>query len=94
MAKKKEESKALLYKGRQLVKRGNVIIYGDINDDFYLRMTILKTKMIEDIEIATYIYIELISSKDDKTVKKAEREDMYEALDIGGFWLEEALGNN
>ncbi len=92
MAKKKEEAKALLYKGRQLVKRGNVVIYGDVNDEYYLRMTILKTKMIEDVEIGTYIYIELISSKDDKTVKKAERQDMFEALDIGGFWLEDALG--
>lgn len=92
MAKKNEEKKALLYKGRPLVKRGNVIIYGDINDEYYLRMTILKTKMIEDVEVGTYLYIELISSSDDKTVKKAERQDMYEALDIGGFWLEEALG--
>lgn len=92
MAKKKEEAKALLYKGRQLVKRGNVVIYGDVNDEYYLRMTILKTKMIEDVEVGTYIYIELISSKDDKTVKKAERQDMFEALDIGGFWLEDALG--
>lgn len=92
MAKKKEET--LLYKGRQLVKRGNVIIYGDVNDKYYLRMTVLKTKMIEDVETPAYIYIELISSSDDKTVKKAERQDMFEALDIGGFWLEEALGTN
>ena len=93
MPKKKEESKALLYKGRPLIKRGNVVIYGDINDKYYLRITILKTKMVEDVEVGTYFYIELILSADDKTIKKAEREDMYEALDIGGFWLEEALGN-
>lgn len=92
MAKKKEEAQlALLYKGIPLVKRGNVIIYGDVNAKYYLRMSILKTKMIGDIEIPQYLYIELISSKDDKTIKKAEREDMYEALDIGGFWLQEAL---
>ena len=54
-------------------------------------MSVLKTKTVKDVEIPQYIYIELISSKDDKTVKKAEREDMYEALDIGGFWLTEAL---
>ncbi len=92
MAKKKEEAQlALLYKGIPLVKRGNVIIYGDVNDKYYLRMSILKTKMIGEVEIPQYLYIELISSKDDKTIKKAEREDMYEALDIGGFWLQEAL---
>lgn len=91
MPKKKEENTALLYKGRPIIKRGNVVIYGDINDKYYLRMTILKTKTVAEVEIADYIYIELISSADDKTIKKAEREDMYEALDIGGFWLEEAL---
>lgn len=92
MAKKKEDAQtALLYKGIPLVKRGKVIIYGDVNEKYYLRMSILKTKMLGDIEIPQYIYIELISSKDDKTIKKAEREDMYEALDIGGFWLQEAL---
>lgn len=91
MAKKKEEATALLYKGIPLVKRGNVIIYGDVNDKYYLRMSILKTKMLGEVEIPQYLYIELISSKDDKTIKKAEREDMYEALDIGGFWLQEAL---
>ena len=45
MAKKKEEATALLYKGIPLVKRGNVIIYGDVNDKYYLRMSVLKTKM-------------------------------------------------
>ena len=92
MAKKKtEEQTVFLYKGIPLTMHGNVIIYGDVNDKYYLRMSVLKTKTVKDVEIPQYIYIELISSKDDKTVKKAEREDMYEALDIGGFWLAEAL---
>ncbi len=90
MAKKKAEETCLLYKGIPLVKRGNVIIYGDMNDKYHLRMTLLKTKMIKDLEVATHIYIELVSDAN-KTIKKAEREDIYEALDIGGFWLEEAL---
>ena len=93
MAKKKTEETCLLYKGIPLVKRGNVIIYGDMNDKYHLRMTILKTKMLQDLEIATHIYIELVSDAN-KTIKKAEREDIYEALDIGGFWLEEALTGN
>ncbi len=91
MPKKTEGT--LLYKGKPLTKRGNVVIYGDINDKYYLRLSILKTKKVSDVEIADYIYIELISSADDKTIKKAEREDMYEALDIGGFWLDDAMEN-
>ncbi len=92
MAKKKAET-CLLYNGIPLVKRGNVIVYGDMNDKYHLRMTILKTKMVKDLEIATHIYLELVSDSN-KTVKKAEREDLYEALDVGGFWLEEALNGN
>ena len=45
MAKKKtEEQTVFLYKGIPLTRHGNVIIYGDVNDKYYLRMSVLKTK--------------------------------------------------
>ena len=44
MAKKKtEEQTVFLYKGIPLTRHGNVIIYGDVNDKYYLRIYIFTT---------------------------------------------------
>ncbi len=90
MAKKKEQS-ALIYNSRPLVKRGDEIIYGDINDKYYIHIKILDTEKEKDLELATEVIVSLMQGG--KIVKKAEREGIYRALDIGAFWLEEALGN-
>ena len=88
MAKKKEQT-ALIYKGKPLVKRGNTVIYGDIADEYYVRMEILDTESYQDLELATDVVVTLISGA--QVVKKAEREGLYRALDIGSYWLEEAI---
>ena len=90
MAKKKEQT-ALIYKGRPLVKRGNTVIYGDINDEYYICIEILDTETYQDMELATDVSVALMSGA--RVVKKAEREGIYRALDIGAYWLEDALGN-
>ena len=87
MAKKKEQS-ALIYKNKPLVKRGNTVIYGDIADDYYVRMEILDTESYQDMELATDVVVTLMSGA--QVIKKAEREGLYRALDIGAYWLEDA----
>lgn len=88
MAKKKEQT-ALIYKNRPMVKRGNTVIYGDINDKYYVLMEILDTEQHDDLELATDISVSLMS--EGRVEKKAEREGLYRALDIGAYWLEEAF---
>ncbi len=88
MAKKKEQT-ALIYKNRPLVKRGNTVIYGDINDKYYVLMEILDSDKYQDLELATDVVVSLMS--DGRVEKKAEREGLYRALDIGAYWLEEAF---
>lgn len=88
MAKKKEQT-ALIYKDRPLVKRGNTVIYGDINDEYYVCMEIMDTESYQDLELATDVVVTLMSGT--RVVKKAEREGLYRALDIGAYWLEEAI---
>ena len=87
MAKKKEQT-ALIYNSRPLVKRGNEIIYGDINDKYYIHIRILDTEKEKDLELATEVVVSLMEGV--RIVKKAEREGVYRALDIGAFWLESA----
>ncbi len=91
MAKKKQ-SDVLIYKDFPLVKRGNNIIYGDVNGEYYIRMTVMSNETIVDLEVADNIFIELVETKNNSTVKKAEREGMYKAMDIAEFWLKDALG--
>ncbi len=90
MAKKKEQT-ALIYKGRPLVKRGNTVVYGDINDKFYIHIAILDSDTEKDLELATDVVVSLMENG--RMVKKAEREGIYRALDIGAFWLEDAMSN-
>ena len=89
MAKKKEQT-ALIYKNRPLVKRGNTVIYGDIADKYYVCVEILDTESYQDLELATSVVVSLMA--DGRVEKKAEREGLYRALDIGAYWLEEAMG--
>ncbi len=88
MAKKKEQT-SLIYKNRPLVKRGNTVIYGDISDDYYVCIEILDTESHQDMELATDVVVSLMANG--RVEKKAEREGLYRALDIGAYWLEEAM---
>ena len=91
LAKKKEQN-TLIYNGKPLVKRGNEVIYGDINDKFYIHIRIVDTETEKDLELATEVVVSLMEGV--KVIKKAEREGIYRALDIGAFWLEDAMNNN
>lgn len=90
MAKKKEQT-SLIYKGKPMVKRGNTVIYGDINDKYYIHISILDTSTEQDLELASEVVVSLMENG--RVVKKAEREGLYRALDIGAFWLEDATAN-
>ena len=61
MAKKKEQT-ALIYKGRPLVKRGNEVIYGDINDKYYIHIRILETEVEKDLELASWKIIKIVKN--------------------------------
>ncbi len=94
MAKKAPEY--LLYEGKPLLRDGNVLYYGDFNENFISRFTILETKKVKDIEVASKVMIELLEKNGEdissaRLTKKAERDSLYAALDIGVYWLEDIL---
>ena len=94
MAKKKKEF--LLYEGKPLLREGNVLYYGDFNENFITRFTITETKKVNDLEVASKVNIELLEKNGDdistaRLTKKAERSSLYAALDIGVYWLEDIL---
>ncbi len=90
------EKKILIYRGKPILRDGKTLYYGDFNDNFIVRFTIVETKKINKMEVATKVNIELLEKNGDsienaKLTKKAERTSLWAALDVGVYWLEDIL---
>lgn len=92
----KKAKQYLYYKGKPLVRCGDIIYYGSMTDKYVIELKILSKKKIKDLEVADKIQIQLkFTDPDlrtrDKVVKQSERKGLYNAMDIGAIWLERAL---
>ena len=90
------DEKVLLYKGRPLMRKDNLIYYGSMADSHIVMLQILETKKVNDIDIATRVSVQLQltdpnARNRDRIVKKSEKDGLYTALDFGCVWLERAL---
>ncbi len=91
-----EKTPFLMYKGRPLVRSGNVLYYGSMAEKCVIMMQILSTKDENDLTMAEKIQIQLLSTDPDvrmkdRILKKSEKIGLYNAMDIGSIWLERAL---
>ena len=84
-----EKYNYLTYQGHPLISRGNTMIYGNIADPYYIQLTAIDMKTVENTEIAGTIQIALMQGM--RVLKTAERDGMYEAMDIAEFWLKDAM---
>lgn len=87
--------KMLKYKGKPLIRRGNMVYYGDPQDKYMIVMIINETTKKKDLEVTTAVTIQLMlnDGKKEKMIKQAERSGMYAAIDIAEYWLNDALEN-
>lgn len=91
-----EKNEVLMYKGRPLMRKDNLVYYGSMADEYIVMLQILETKKTEDLELATKVSVQLqrtaadIKARD-RVVKKSEKDGFYTALDVGCVWLERAL---
>lgn len=90
------EREKLIYREKPLLRDGNVLYFGDFNENFIVRFTILESEKVNDLDMAKKVIIELLEKNGDsiasaKLTKKAERTSMWAALDIGIYWLEDIL---
>ena len=87
----------LMYKGKPLVRSGNTIYYGYMDEPVVAIMQIVSTRELQGVEVADKINLQLfrtdpsITKLKDKIVKKAERKGLYSALETGCIWLEREL---
>ena len=86
----------LTYKGHPLRRVDNLIYYGTMAEKYIIMMQVLDTKKVQDMDVATKVSIQLqLTDPDlksrDRVVKKSEKENLYEAMDVSAIWLERAL---
>ena len=91
-----EENAVLMYKGRPLMRKDNMIYYGSMADSHIVMLQVLETKKQGDTDIATRVSVQLqltdpAASGRNRIVKKGEKAGLYTALDFGCVWLERAL---
>ena len=91
-----EERAVLMYKGRPLMRKDNLIYYGSMADSHIVMLQILETKKVGDADVASRVSVQLqltdpaVKSRD-RIVKKGEKAGLYTALDLGSVWLNRAL---
>ena len=91
-----ENTPFLMYKGRPLVRSGNVLYYGSMAEKYVIVMQVLSTKEENGMQMADKIQIQLMLTDPevrmkDRILKKSEKNGLYNAMDIGSIWLERAL---
>jgi hypothetical protein len=91
-----EENAVLMYKGRPLMRKDNLVYYGSMADSHIVMLQILETKKQGDMDIASRVSVQLQltdpnARSRDRIVKKSEKPGFFTALDVGSVWLSRAL---
>lgn len=90
-----DEKAFLTYKGKPLLRCGNTIYYGNPEDKYVVTFRLEDQEPLGDLQISKKVIVELKSNEGSRSVliRQAERDGLYKALDVGIYWLEQALEN-
>lgn len=85
----------LTYKGKPLVRKGNELYYGTMNEPYVLYMQILTTTPVGEQQVADKVHLMLLSTDTSKPAperiaRQTTKHGLYTALDIGSIWLQKA----
>ena len=91
-----DDNAVLMYKGRPLMRKDNIVYYGSMADSHIVMLQILESKKMGETDIATRVSVQLqltdpSARSRDRIVKKSEKDGFYTALDLGSVWLTRAL---
>lgn len=95
-APKRAEGEYLLYKNRPLVREGNMICYGCVEDEFILQLMIMSTKEYKGKNVPEKILIQIVKtdtglSSTERIVKQDMKIGFADSLELGIIWLERLL---
>lgn len=94
MAKKKI---GMEYMGKPLYRKGDRIIYGNLEDEYILVLDIVEKTNTNGIDVATKVKLQIQDNTGEhpgegKAFRQSEKSNLYKALDIGAWWLKQAVG--
>ncbi len=94
--KQETEPQFPTYKGKPLVRCGDILYYGSMTDPYVVRLQILSKKKQSGLDVADRIFIQLMRTdttvQDRKQiVKSSEKNGLYTAIDLADVWLRRAL---
>ena len=89
----------MTYKHKPLVRCGDTIYYGSLEDKYVVKMEVKDFTLNNDLKISSKINVEMIEtdlsiSGTKKIVKISEKSGLYDAMDIAQVWLERAKNLN
>ena len=86
------EGKYLEYKGRPLVREGDTICYGDMDDKCILILEILSYKKEEGKDLPDNVFIQVVDPKNQTNIlRQGSKQGLFEAFELGLVWLEHEL---
>ena len=96
--KKKKES-FFSYKGRPLVRNGNILYYGKMDGECVAFLQILGEETMQDLSVGNKVLVQLLSTDSslrmkERILKKSEKNGLYEALNIASIWLDRVESPN
>ena len=88
----------LMYKDRPMVREGNTIIYGNMDDEYILSLIIMNEKEYMGKSVPDKVIVQVMKtdpqlSDGEKIVKQDLKNGLYEAFELGMIWLERLIGN-
>lgn len=90
------ETPVLTYKGHPLRRKDNLIYFGTMAEKYIVMMQVQSSKQVDGLDMADKISVQLqltspnVKSRD-RVVKKTEKTNLYDAMDVACVWLERAL---
>ena len=89
------KKKLLTYKGKPLLRCGDRIFYGYLDDKYILVLDVKETGKVKDVEVSKKVVMKIMENTVDigegTVYRQGVRPNLYEALDIGEWWLKLAL---
>ena len=81
------------YKNRPLVRSKDTVYYGRMTDPYVVMMQIKTKKAVNGEEVSDLISLQMISTDvtvtpDKMVIKRAEKQGMFQALDVASVWLD------
>ena len=83
----------VLYKGRPIVRCGDTMYYGRMGDPFVVMLQVKSHKPFKDLSLSDAISVQMMATDlslppQKLMVKRADKQGLYQALDIAAIWLD------